>query len=586
MSKAFDKKRADDRKAWLQAYDPSRTLDYGKGDVSYVDFVERDLIHFSNYDVLRSIPSVVDGLKVSQRKALFGCRKRNLTTGEVRVAQLAAYVAEHACFHHGEASMQGTLVCMAQDYVGSGNNVPLLVPIGQFGTRLQGGSDWASPRYINTRLSKAATLLFPREDDGILDYLEDDGTAVEPHHYLPVVPLVLVNGATGIGTGYSTSVPSHDPLAVSAAVRTWLRRHGHGGSPTVVKGGAEEVQQRQALLRPWYRGFQGSIEAHHGKPRSRGVLSRSGAKVRVTELPIGVWTDDFKVAVEALIEANPKEVKAMTNESTDATVDVTLTFASVAAATAWMAPAAASAAVDVSAAGDPVTKLEAELKMVGTKGLATTNMHLFNARGQIQKYATTWDIVDAFCRARLAGYVRRRAHLLRALRADAEVTRNRVRFIELVTEGTLVLSASFRDAVNATDAADPVDAVDATDDPEGGQEDAGGGSEGLCAEMERLGLVRLVVGMQQQQQQQRAASAAAPATASAAAAAAAAALAAPSFKYLLSMPMSSLTPRRKRVLDGQLRDKEAQIEALERTTADAMWGKDLDLFERELAAMK
>ena len=118
---AFDKKRADDRKAWLAAYDPNRTLDYGGDDkngagtdVTFSEFVDKDLVHFSNYDVLRSIPSAVDGLKVSQRKALFGCRKRNLVKGELRVAQLAAYVAEHACFHHGEASMQGTIVCLAQ----------------------------------------------------------------------------------------------------------------------------------------------------------------------------------------------------------------------------------------------------------------------------------------------------------------------------------------------------------------------------------------------------------------------------------------------------------------------------------------
>lgn len=110
---AFDKKRADDRKAWLAAYEPDRaslsaaaSLGKTHTDVTYTEFVNDELIEFSNYDVLRSIPSAIDGLKVSQRKALFGCRKRNLVKGELRVAQLAAYVAEHACFHHGEASMQ------------------------------------------------------------------------------------------------------------------------------------------------------------------------------------------------------------------------------------------------------------------------------------------------------------------------------------------------------------------------------------------------------------------------------------------------------------------------------------------------
>lgn len=423
LLKAFDKRRADDRKAWLQAYDASRTLDYGRGDVTFTEFVERDLVHFSNYDVLRSIPSAVDGLKVSQRKALFGCRKRNLVTGEVRVAQLAAYVSEQACFHHGEASMQGTIVGLAQDFVGSGNNLPLLEPIGQFGTRLAGGADWASPRYIHTRLSKTAALLYPKADDAILEHIEDDGITVEPRHYLPVVPLVLVNGASGIGTGYSTTVPSHCPLEVIAAVRS-----------RIVARQAAGTAHTDGPMLPWHRGFRGTIEVGDGgRVRSRGVLVREAAtRVRVEELPVGYWTEDFKAAVDALVERSA-DVRSVANESTDSSARFVLTFASAASADAWMAPSEKDASV---------TRLEAELKMCTTKSLSTSNMHLFNAKGQIRKYETTSDILNDFFEARLDGYIRRREHTIQRLAHEAEVLRNRVLFVEAVLDGRLRLNVA------------------------------------------------------------------------------------------------------------------------------------------------
>ena len=125
---AFGKTKgsSDERKNWLSGYDRENTLDYTKKNVSVADFVHKDLIHFSNSDNIRSIPYVVDGLKPSQRKVLFGCFKRNLVK-EIRVAQLAGYISEHCAYHHGEASLQSTIVGMAQDFVGS-NNINLLFP--------------------------------------------------------------------------------------------------------------------------------------------------------------------------------------------------------------------------------------------------------------------------------------------------------------------------------------------------------------------------------------------------------------------------------------------------------------------------
>lgn len=165
---AFNKKKADLRKDWLQAYNPKLYVDHTIKELRYYDFIHKELIHFSNADNLRSIPSVIDGFKPGQRKILFACFKRNLRN-EIKVAQLAGYVAEHSAYHHGEVSLCATIVCMSQDYVGS-NNLNILMPIGQFGTRAQGGKEAASPRYIFTNLSHLARKIFNIEDDSILNH--------------------------------------------------------------------------------------------------------------------------------------------------------------------------------------------------------------------------------------------------------------------------------------------------------------------------------------------------------------------------------------------------------------------------------
>merc|ERR1719181_513786 len=134
---------------------------------------------------------MVDGLKVGQRKVLFGAFKKKITS-DIKVAQLSGYVAEHSAYHHGEASLQGTIISLAQTFVGS-NNVNLLVPSGQFGTRLQGGKDSASARYIYTRLERITRLIFHPDDDAILDWQNDDGQSIEPTWYMPVLPLLLIN---------------------------------------------------------------------------------------------------------------------------------------------------------------------------------------------------------------------------------------------------------------------------------------------------------------------------------------------------------------------------------------------------------
>ncbi len=271
------------RKQWLHDFEPGTFVDYGVDFMLYSDFVNKELILFSMADNVRSIPSVVDGLKPSQRKVLFSCFKRNLKQ-EIKVAQLAGYVSEHASYHHGEVSLNSCIVNLAQNYVGS-NNVNLLEPSGQFGTRLMGGKDAASPRYIFTRLEKVTRLIFHPNDDKILNFLTEEGQSIEPTWYAPIVPMILVNGADGIGTGWSTQVPTYNPVDIIANLKLLMDG------------------QEMKKMSPYFRGFIGEVDEKNGKDKgnfvTRGVWEEvDDDTVRITELPIGKWTQDYKQFLE------------------------------------------------------------------------------------------------------------------------------------------------------------------------------------------------------------------------------------------------------------------------------------------------
>jgi DNA topoisomerase-2 len=368
--------------------------------VTYEEFFDKEMIHFSKYDCERSIPNMVDGLKTSQRKVLFAAFKRRLTQ-ETKVAQFSGYVAEHSCYHHGEASLNGAIVKMAQDYVGS-NNIHLLQPNGQFGTRLQGGDDAASERYIFTQLSPITRLLFPDADDAILNYINDDGTIVEPEFYVPILPFCLVNGVSGIGTGFSTDIPSFHPMTIVSYLKSKLR----GERP-----GVEFV--------PYYSKFKGTVtKVQENKYLIRGAYTKTGEdKVRITELPIGTWTMPYLAYLDELVDGGvdkagkklPPVLKDVTNLSTEIAVDITVQFPKGKLATMSQS--------DI----DQLLKL--------TTTVSTTNMHLFDAECRLHKYLTIEEIVDDFFVTRLKTYQKRKDALICAMETLLVRLSNRARYI-------------------------------------------------------------------------------------------------------------------------------------------------------------
>jgi DNA topoisomerase-2 len=373
---AFNKAKADNRKEWLKTYS-RENIPSPAAALPYEEFVNKDLIHFSNYNLERSIPSVMDGLKTSQRKILFSAFKRNLKS-EIRVAQFAGYVSEHSGYHHGEASLNDAIVGMAQDFVGS-NNIAWFVPQGQFGTRLQGGSDAASPRYIHTFLQPYVKNLVPDEDFAVLKYRDDDGLPVEPEWYAPILPMLLVNGSRGIGTGYSTFIPPFNPKHLKNMILKWL----DSGS------GLDE------MLVPWVRGFEGTIDM---EKETECILSGKLEGDTITELPVGTWTADVREKLDDLVKDG--KIRDYMDMSTDMKVCIKVKM-------------------------DDKSVLDKIL----TDKWKLTNMHAFDSNGVIRKYASPNEILKEYVGVRLSLYETRREAILNALREKLPYHENVVRFI-------------------------------------------------------------------------------------------------------------------------------------------------------------
>ena len=421
----FNKKRADDRKGWLEKYDRESYVDTSNEDITYEEFVHKELIHFSKYDCDRSIPNLMDGLKISLRKILFAAFKKNLTN-EIKVAQFTGYVSEHSCYHHGEASLNQAIVGLAQNFVGS-NNINLLVPSGQFGTRMQGGKDSASERYIFTQLTRITRCLFPQADDAVLTYLNDDGFQVEPTWYAPIIPMVLVNGSKGIGTGFSTEIMSYNPLNIIAYLKCKLR----------------EQDASHIRFMPYYEGFNGTIvQVSESKYLFKGRYEHVGAdKIRVTELPVGFWTQDFKEMLEEMTESTldktGKKVAPLIRDyddmSKDTTVDFVVTFPK---------DRLAELESNGSEHGNGVEKL---LKLCSTS--STTNMHLFNEKDKLKKYANVPEIIDDYYKTRLELYGIRKLHLMDVLDRDLLVLSNKARYIQEILNDTIDLRRKRKEQV-------------------------------------------------------------------------------------------------------------------------------------------
>uniref|UniRef100_A0A3Q0KH18 DNA topoisomerase 2 n=1 Tax=Schistosoma mansoni TaxID=6183 RepID=A0A3Q0KH18_SCHMA len=526
---AFDKSKIADRKNWLTNFTQERKRRrelglpepylYGKDTraITYHDFVHKELVLFSNLDNERSIPSVVDGLKPGQRKVLFTCLKRNLIR-EIKVAQLAGSVAELSAYHHGEQSLMSTIIGLAQNFVGS-NNLNLLQPIGQFGTRLSGGKDAASPRYIFTALNSLTRLIFHLEDDPLLNYLYDDNQRIEPEWYAPIIPMVLVNGADGIGTGYATHILNYNVIEIINNLYRML-----------------DGEEPHRML-PNFRGFTGTIE-DLGSNRYvcyGEVAVLDDDTLEITELPIRVWTQNYKESVLEPMLNGSEKVPACITDYKEYHTDVTVRFV------IKMSPEKLREAES--------TGLHKFFKLQTV--MSTGSMVCFDPLGCLKCYPNEIIIIREFYELRLTWYEKRKVYLEGVLSAEARKLENQARFVLEKIQSIMVIENKpkkelIRMLKEANYDSDPVKAwKESIDKAAALQEQEEARTDEAVSQTEAVEAGQ------------------------------------PDYNYILNMPLWSLTKERKDDLLAQRDAKQKELLILKSKSPSDLWREDLKKLEEE-----
>ncbi|CAE8650684.1 unnamed protein product, partial [Polarella glacialis] len=511
VERAFEQNRVADRKAWMLKYDVNEELDYTRASATYSEFFDKQFVHFSVYDCQRSIPLLLDGLKPSQRKVLHVLQTMD---GEKKVSQVTGLVSAATSYHHGEESLVKVIVHMAQTFVGT-NNLNLLQPNGMFGTRLSGRDSHASARYIHTETSPLVKEIFKKDDVDILEKQFEDGQEIEPKSFAPVFPLVLVNGFKGIGTGWATDGPNYDPVEVVNALKK------------AIKG------ETAPELLPSYRGFSGRVYALNGKVVSEGLWRVYGSKgagkgldtVEVTELPIGVWTDDFI----SNLEEKAKKTRLMMaihkcEDHNDEKVHLLIGFEN-------------SELLRLTKSRNVTETIGLYLGL--RKNLQSSNMWLYHppevgdelGEPVLQKFEGPADVIRAFHSARRPYYERRKAKMTQKLVYQATVLRNKARCIKMCIDGSLPLTSLDSESLKAA------------------------GFDSLLSES----------------QSSAAESSGETPTSKA------------GFDYLLNMPLRSFSQVKVQELGLKLEKTEEDLKRLESKGIDEVWLEDLDAF---LAAYK
>lgn len=359
------------------------------------EFINTRFKPYADYDNFRNIPSSVDGLKISQRKAIWTFYDV-LGKDWIIVDRASMRCAEHTHYKHGAQNMYDVLIGLAQDFAGT-NNIAILDQDGQFGTRLI--HDASSPRYIETRLGENFNKLFNKDDFDLVSPMLEEGQKVEPTYLLPSLPLHIINGSSGIGNGFSCTILQYKPSDVVSAINEYLK------NGFVSKN-----------LVPWSNGFNGLITKNQetGQVTYYGNLEVTNSNtITITEVPPGMTLDKYKVILNELVDE--KFIKDYENESANNTwkiiCDVPRTTSSL--------------------------KLEVLLDKFKLIQKETENITVWDINGKIKKYSSIESLLYDWVDIRLDIIDRRKANIISNLQTDLDWLKVKIQYIMSITNPTV-----------------------------------------------------------------------------------------------------------------------------------------------------
>lgn len=444
MNLAFNKEWADERKKYISAFTNNKpivdanTILPALSQLSISSFIQDEFILFSVENMQRSLPDLLDGCKISIRKVLYGCLKRfKVSNAAVKVATLNAYIMEKTRYHHGDAILPKIIVNLARNYISS-NNINLLLPLGMFGNRYKHKA--ASARYIFTALNKIIHSIIRDEDKGILEDCYEEDDKVEPMRYYPIIPLLLVNGCVGIGTGHSTTIQCFNPLDLVNWISSRLNN--------------EDVP----LLLPWYRNYQGIIKVVDRKLKTifisdyqkasketiltstresnsedkgqklsmitEGRYHLNGNKIMITELPIDVMPYNYEKWLDELLKAG--KITNYNTRSMGDTIDIEIEGLEL---------------------GD---NYDNNLKLLGlSSSSGMSNLTILNEQKQPVTYNSPNELMEAWYEARLPKYQIRKDYMLKVIREQIIKLTYKRDFIQAVLDKRIDITRLQEDYIRA-----------------------------------------------------------------------------------------------------------------------------------------
>lgn len=435
---AFETNKADKRKEIVMNFDETTFLEEKSGKIPFIDFFEKEFPHYVCYNSRRMIPGI-DGLKPCHRKILYSMMSSNMYGKEKsqRVAQLAAKISHDTDYPHGEASLIGAIVIMAQNYPCSGNNINLLYPNGTFGSRMNNGEDHGQPRYIYSHLNDIVKYIFKSEDTPVLKKaLNDNNEEIEPKMYAPIIPFSLVNGGTGIGSGFSTSIPSFNPINVIENTKKFI------------------TTKKITKMTPWYYGFKGEIEydKESGKTTANGCIEFYGNTIRITEIPPDISLEKYKSILNKMKESEKiiswehglnSEICPLNENGEYVSISKKKTKDKTSSNCDFF-----DIVVDPDKAKLYRRNREAFMKDFKlSKSFSYTNMHLHNSHDKIQKFESMIEIYRDFYEFRKKVYEDRKEYNINKMNTELNIAKEKARFIKCVIDGNIKIVKKTTDQV-------------------------------------------------------------------------------------------------------------------------------------------
>lgn len=427
LSVAFDRERVEDRKAWISSYqyDPEYFIPEFR---SVTDFYNEELRCYSLESLNRAIPSVWDGFKDVGRRIIYtGLIKGKASKTKVPV--FGGHVMSETSYHHGELSLYESIIGMGFNWLTSGNNIPLFIGAGNFGSRRLRGQDSSAARYLKISIRPITKLIFRKEDLPILEPIYDEGDMVGYKYFLPIICMSLINKIEGIGSGWSTKIYPHDPRVIIEWQENWIREHLAKRDSPDADFNHIDLTTKPELI-PWYRDYTGTIFRIQNEPyevfENQGTFVQTGHVVTVTEVPVETKLQTYNdwLAKEQEIYNDPLNHEKPAEGEDPRPVPILRSFKA--------ADITRNPNFTIYGMGNPTLK---KLKLV--RNLRMSNMVLLNNEGKPKKFSYTYEILTEFCFLRLEKYEERRLHTIKSLEENLIYINKKYLFCKDIVEERL-----------------------------------------------------------------------------------------------------------------------------------------------------